>query len=64
MSIFIEAELDYLASQHLMRFATASPAGKPDVTPVGFSVDRVSIVSTSRARSVTRTCRRTQGQLS
>jgi len=45
MSIFTEAELDYLASQHLMRFATASPSGKPDVAPVGFAIDGDAIVS-------------------
>ncbi len=55
MSIFTEAELDYLASQHLMRFATASPAGKPDIAPVGFSVDRDAIVSSGF--DITRTVR-------
>ena len=36
MSAFTEAELAYLTSQHLMRFATASSSGKPDVAPVTF----------------------------
>jgi pyridoxamine 5'-phosphate oxidase family protein len=55
MSTFTEAELDYLASQHLMRFATASPTGKPDVEPVGFSVDGDDIVSAGF--DITRTVR-------
>ena len=39
MGAFTDAELEYLGSQPLMRFATASPSGRPDVAPVGFSVD-------------------------
>lgn len=39
MSAFTDAELAYLAAQPLMRFATASPAGKPDVAPVVFSIE-------------------------
>jgi len=45
MSTFTEAELTYLHSQPLMRFATASPTGKPDVAPVVFEVDGNDIVS-------------------
>ena len=45
MSAFTDAERAYLASQPLMRFATASPTGKPDVAPVVFSVDGDDIVS-------------------
>lgn len=45
MSLFTEAELDYLRSQPLMRFASASASGKPDIAPVGFEVDGDSIVS-------------------
>lgn len=45
MSAFTEAELTYLRSQPLMRFATASPSGKPDVAPVTFEVDGDDIVS-------------------
>ncbi len=45
MSTFTEAELAYLDDQPLMRFATASPDGKPDVAPVVFSVDAGDIVS-------------------
>lgn len=45
MSAFTPAELDYLASQPLMRFATASPEGKPDVAPVVFEVDGDDIVT-------------------
>ena len=45
MSAFTVAELSYLASQPLMRFATASPEGKPDVAPVVFEVDGDDIVT-------------------
>ena len=45
MSAFTDAELAYLKSQPLMRFATASPDGKPDVVPVVFSVDGDDIVT-------------------
>ena len=45
MSAFTAAEVAYLASQPLMRFATASPTGKPDLAPVVFSVDGDDIVS-------------------
>ena len=39
MSAFTDAELAYLRSQPLMRFATASLSGKPDVAPVVFEVE-------------------------
>ena len=39
MSAFTVAELEYLASQPLMRFASASPNGRPDVAPVVFEID-------------------------
>jgi pyridoxamine 5'-phosphate oxidase family protein len=39
VSAFTEAEIAYLESQHLMRFASASPAGQPDVAPVGFWIE-------------------------
>ena len=39
MSAFTVAELDYLASQPLMRFASASTSGRPDVAPVVFEID-------------------------
>ena len=45
MSAFTEAELAYLTSQHLMRFATASSSGKPDVAPVTFGLDGDDIVT-------------------
>lgn len=45
MSAFTAAELEYLAAQPLMRFATASPTGKPDVAPVVFEVDGDDIVT-------------------
>lgn len=40
-----EAELEYLRSQRLMRFASASTAGKPDVAPVVFEVDGDTILT-------------------
>ncbi len=39
MPAFTEAEIAYLSDQPLMRFATASPTGSPDVVPVGFELD-------------------------
>ena len=39
MGAFTEAEISYLQGQHLMRFATASAAGRPDVAPVVFQID-------------------------
>lgn len=55
MSVFTAAELEYLGAQHLMRFATASPTGRPDVAPVGFSLDGDDIVSAGF--DITRTVR-------
>jgi pyridoxamine 5'-phosphate oxidase family protein len=45
MSIFTAAEREYLTAQPLMRFATASPKGQPDVAPVVFEVDGDDIVT-------------------
>lgn len=45
MGVYTEAELDYLAAQYLMRFATASSTGKPDIAPVGFTLVGDDIVS-------------------
>ncbi|MGI9163775.1 MAG: PPOX class F420-dependent oxidoreductase [Mycobacterium sp.] len=45
MAAFTEQELAYLAGQPLMRFASASPTGRPDVATVAFSVDRDDIVT-------------------
>lgn len=39
MSVFTDAEVAYLQSQPLMRFASASLSGRPDVVPVVFEVD-------------------------
>ena len=39
MSAFTVAELEYLTSQPLMRFASASLSGRPDVAPVVFEID-------------------------
>jgi pyridoxamine 5'-phosphate oxidase family protein len=45
MSIFTNAEIEYLKSQPLMRFATSSPSGRPDVAPVVFEVEGDDIVT-------------------
>lgn len=45
MSAFTPAEVQYLRSQHLMRFASASSDGRPDVAPVVFELDGDDIVS-------------------
>ena len=45
MSAFTPAERAYLGSQPLMRFASASLAGRPDVAPVVFQVDGDDIVT-------------------
>lgn len=66
MGTFTEAELAYLRHQPLMRFATASPSGRPDVVPVTFQVDGDGIVtagfdiaSTVRYRNVQKNPRAT-----
>lgn len=60
MSAFTDAERSYLETQPLMRFASASAAGKPDVAPVVFEVDGDTVVTggfdiagTVRFRNVT-----------
>jgi pyridoxamine 5'-phosphate oxidase family protein len=45
MAVFTDAEAAYLRSQPLMRFASASPAGRPDVAPVVFELDGDDIVT-------------------
>ena len=45
MSTFTDTEIAYLKAQPLMRFATASTDGKPDVAPVVFSVEGDDIVT-------------------
>lgn len=45
MSVFTPAEVHYLQSQHLMRFASASSDGRPDVAPVVFEIDGDDLVS-------------------
>jgi pyridoxamine 5'-phosphate oxidase family protein len=39
MSAFTPAEIEYLTAQPLMRFASASLTGRPDVAPVVFELD-------------------------
>ena len=45
MTAFTPAEMEYLRTQPLMRFATASLSGKPDVAPVVFELDGDDIVT-------------------
>lgn len=45
MGVFTEQELSYLRNQPLMRFASASPTGLPDVAAAAFSVDGDDIVT-------------------
>jgi pyridoxamine 5'-phosphate oxidase family protein len=45
VSAFTDLELAYLRDQPLMRFASASPSGLPDVAAVAFSVDGDDIVT-------------------
>jgi pyridoxamine 5'-phosphate oxidase family protein len=45
MSAFTPAEVAYLQSQPLMRFASASASGRPDVAPVVFRLDGDDIVT-------------------
>lgn len=45
MSVFTTAEIEYLQAQPLMRFASASPSGRPDVAPVVFQLDGDDIVT-------------------
>ena len=45
MSIFTNAEIEYLKSQPLMRFATSSPSGRPDIAPVVFELEGDDIVT-------------------
>lgn len=45
MTVFTDAELAYLQSQHLGRLATASSAGEPEVSPVGFEADATGLSS-------------------
>jgi pyridoxamine 5'-phosphate oxidase family protein len=59
MAAFTDAETAYLRSQPLMRFATASLTGRPDVAPVGFELEGddiltagFDITSTVRYRNV------------
>jgi pyridoxamine 5'-phosphate oxidase family protein len=45
MSAFTDTERDYLQTQPLMRFATASTSGRPDVAPVVFELEGDDIVT-------------------
>jgi pyridoxamine 5'-phosphate oxidase family protein len=45
MSVFTDAEIEFLGSQRLARIATASATGLPDVSPVTFGLDDDCLVS-------------------
>jgi pyridoxamine 5'-phosphate oxidase family protein len=45
MTVFTDAERDYLTTQPLARIATASESGVPDVAAVGFTVDGDHVVT-------------------
>ena len=45
MAVFTDGELEFLRSQRLARLATASKAGQPDVSAVGFDVSGDTLVS-------------------
>ena len=45
MSVFTDAEVAYFRKQPLMRFGSASLSGKPDVSPVTYSVDGDTIIT-------------------
>ncbi|MEI6364019.1 MAG: PPOX class F420-dependent oxidoreductase [Actinomycetes bacterium] len=55
MAAFTDAEIEYLSTQSLMRFATASPDGSPDVAPVVFRREGDDIVTAGF--DITRTVR-------
>ena len=55
MSVFTDAELEFLAGQRIARLATASASGQPDVSAVGFGVDGDTI--TSGGMDITKTIR-------
>ena len=66
MGVFTDQELAYLEAQPLMRFASASAKGRPDVATVVFSVDGDDIVTggfditkTIRYRNITKNPRAT-----
>jgi pyridoxamine 5'-phosphate oxidase family protein len=68
MSVFTEAEIEYLASQRLGRIATVGPDGQPHVVPTSFrydpehdaiSVGGMRMSQTKKLRDVQRTGRAT-----
>ena len=52
MSAFTVAELEYLATQPLMRFASASINGRPDVAPVVFEIDGDDILTAGKHQPI------------
>lgn len=61
MAAFTDLELAYLRSQPLMRFASASSAGRPDIAAVAFSIDGDDIVTAGFDISKTVRYRNIQG---
>ena len=52
MASFSDLEIQYLKSQRLARIATASPQGKPDVSPVAFEFDGTHLFVGSHSQEV------------
>jgi len=62
MSVFTDAELDYLAGQRLGRIATVGPDGQPHVVPTSFRYNAIDVgglrmSQTKKLRDVQRTGR-------
>ena len=55
MSAFTPAEIEYLSTQPLMRFASASMSGRPDVAPVVFDLASTNLWS-PRGKKVIGSC--------
>jgi pyridoxamine 5'-phosphate oxidase family protein len=52
LASFSDLEIQYLKSQRLARIATASPQGKPDVSPVAFEFDGTHLFVGSHSQEV------------
>ncbi len=52
MTSFSDLEIQYLKLQRLARIATASPQGKPDVSPVAFEFDGTHLFVGSHSQEV------------
>jgi pyridoxamine 5'-phosphate oxidase family protein len=52
LASFSDPEIQYLKSQRLARIATASPQGKPDVSPVAFELDGTHLFVGSHSQEI------------